>query len=710
MATKKTRKELRIDTLTPGEYVQHKDILPALAAYEEVRRTGLEGSPEEQRIARLRRDIFEAEHDFTGARLQELFSEELGARLLARYEAHPESDPMKDDGRTHFVMIAMNELDRINKEGGHTMGDRLLVTAAARLDQAVSGGATPGAASTCEIYRFSGNEFVAVLRDASAADRDAIARRLADPAQYPAAEGIDPAPLTVVAMGMDAITGAVDDLRRYEGFDTSIPEESAADGVGVAKEMLTHLMRCEQVARAAARARELAIQDRAAAEQYFGLYAARFFSSRGIRTYADLERAVPGWGGEQLRDFAAETVAGAAGAEHQRRRIFENIIRNRARADRRSPDMSVPGRPPELTQTQGSVLLREHSQRVSGAGEERIERTAAMLELRLEQLRHDRLTGLLNRREFFTAQKRRLAAGNEGGSVYIDMAFLKYFNTGGKTVGNEALKRSAELLEAAVRASGVTAMVYRLGGDEFGISFEGSAQEEARLRAELTAISGAYTVRHPESAAGYIPQELHFNFGSATDGITRQVLDDLCKASAVTADRCASHEGRRDALIQVQTMLADTELEFSKQHQRIRLLVDKLRAQAPGAEELMLFSGKALASPEIGDRIRELAAGQLDGAELADAVRDLAEWAWSYAQSEISTRAVALEVIVASRVRESLLARELDDARRKYETLQRTYDTEHALVERSKNRILELEALLESHQRQHLRYLASNDR
>lgn len=99
---------------------------------------------------------------------------------------------------------------------------------------------------------------------------------------------------------------------------------------------------------------------------------------------------------------------------------------------------------------------------------------------------HDSLTQLLNRRAFNTSLNKCIseAASHEAGSVLmlIDLDHFKPVNdAGGHLLGDELLRRLADLLKEAVRQSDTVA---RLGGDEFGIILPACGIERAKTLAE----------------------------------------------------------------------------------------------------------------------------------------------------------------------------------------------------------------------------------
>ncbi len=104
-----------------------------------------------------------------------------------------------------------------------------------------------------------------------------------------------------------------------------------------------------------------------------------------------------------------------------------------------------------------------------------LEKALAELNTAQESLRNlsltDELTGLYNRRGFFTLAEQHIKAslrsGNEISLIYSDMDGLKIINdTFGHETGSEAIKQTANILQQTFRASDIIA---RIGGDEFVI-------------------------------------------------------------------------------------------------------------------------------------------------------------------------------------------------------------------------------------------------
>lgn len=108
----------------------------------------------------------------------------------------------------------------------------------------------------------------------------------------------------------------------------------------------------------------------------------------------------------------------------------------------------------------------------------------------VKSLRHrsltDPLTGLLNRRGFEASLARQYERARFDGrpiaAMLLDLDHFKAINdTHGHQVGDRALQRFAELLEASCRASDIVA---RVGGEEFAFVMPGATIDQAVDRAE----------------------------------------------------------------------------------------------------------------------------------------------------------------------------------------------------------------------------------
>lgn len=98
-----------------------------------------------------------------------------------------------------------------------------------------------------------------------------------------------------------------------------------------------------------------------------------------------------------------------------------------------------------------------------------------------EYIRYDALTGVLTRTYLLGKSREQLAAG-AGAFLMIDADHFKAINdTYGHDVGDEALKKLAEVLRKALTTE---ALIGRLGGEEFGVLLPGANQAKAAMAAE----------------------------------------------------------------------------------------------------------------------------------------------------------------------------------------------------------------------------------
>ncbi|MDA0673965.1 MAG: diguanylate cyclase [Cyanobacteria bacterium] len=111
----------------------------------------------------------------------------------------------------------------------------------------------------------------------------------------------------------------------------------------------------------------------------------------------------------------------------------------------------------------------------------------------------DPLTGVANRRGFFTEANTRLNnwPHTEGGLVgMVDLDRFKALNDQfGHQVGDEALCAIANRLQAIVGAG----LVGRLGGDEFAFLTTGPHASLEQVRQEIQAHCGSFTLNHRDS-------------------------------------------------------------------------------------------------------------------------------------------------------------------------------------------------------------------
>lgn len=98
-----------------------------------------------------------------------------------------------------------------------------------------------------------------------------------------------------------------------------------------------------------------------------------------------------------------------------------------------------------------------------------------------EYIRYDALTGVLTRTYLLGKSREQLAAG-AGAFLMVDADHFKAINdTNGHDVGDEALKKLAEVLRKALTTE---ALIGRLGGEEFGVLLPDADHARAAAAAE----------------------------------------------------------------------------------------------------------------------------------------------------------------------------------------------------------------------------------
>lgn len=123
----------------------------------------------------------------------------------------------------------------------------------------------------------------------------------------------------------------------------------------------------------------------------------------------------------------------------------------------------------------------------------------------------DGLTGLYNRRGFVTLSEQQLKVARHSQRglilVYADLDRLKYINdTFGHAVGDEALVRTAEILERTFRASDILG---RIGGDEFAaLAIRGSDEAVRAIPQRLQKIVAEHNAASPR------PYQLSVSIGA----------------------------------------------------------------------------------------------------------------------------------------------------------------------------------------------------
>jgi len=241
---------------------------------------------------------------------------------------------------------------------------------------------------------------------------------------------------------------------------------------------------------------------------------------------------------------------------------------------------------------------------------------------RVYELRHDKLTGLPSRYEFYAAANKMVAEAikketDDAGIFFVDLAFLNYFNKkGNRATGNKAIETAVSQLEGAFKEAFGTQwtqviQMFRYGGDELVFTYRGGADYAEKIRAVLDNLNKTGTPIAPvgEVSKDYIPERVQYNYGQADMKFGKNVLERLIADKGVfgaeeTAQLAHPEEGTfyADTLSKVMTRLADKIVDHHKVFERFSLLMNRyISLKESGLdkdwqhfETLLSFSGKAL--------------------------------------------------------------------------------------------------------------------
>ncbi|MEK7516593.1 MAG: diguanylate cyclase [Patescibacteria group bacterium] len=577
------------------------------------------GEPEVEAIDReileRRLELALYEVDNTGALVPERFGKDLARAIEMRDLEMRKGKVMggRADAEQAFLFVAMGELDRVNAEGGHAAGDRALQETVRVIEAAVqkhlraelAREGVPEAEMAekllgrHDIYRKGGNEFAVSISGISAETRTAIATEIAAnrPEVIP---GKDPVPLAAVEMSFAEVIGLANRVQkeladRDRELQMISEEDMPRELIGILQAAATADLEVRKFLARAERLTEKVQRGDADTEEFYRRYLAKGFAGTAFERLDEIQKALQE-DPESVRRLAREEAERLLGEQLGRERAESNLQRQvilTKSAERWMrgglPELETirraPAALPEYPIAEGAGVraLREKREatELAPAGKER---ELAALEEMIERAKRDGLTGLRSRREYYREQQERVRAGREGGAIFIDMAFLKYFDReGGAETGNLAIKKVGEILEQAVLIAGVAGASFRYGGDEFTVQFEGGEAEGKkildaieRLRAEAPPLPAS-----SRATERYRPEMLQFNYGLALDSDADAVLAKLVEAGRYRREDFAA-EPSLEAKVRAEivTLLADAGVEWQKATNRILFLAERMGSEA----------------------------------------------------------------------------------------------------------------------------------
>jgi len=610
----------------------------------------------ERLIQDKRLELFDAQHDNTGSWKGEYFARDMREDIVSRgFETGPDG-AMKaspEDVKTHYMLVNMGELDRVNAMGDHSSGDKALEATAMGI-RTILGQLLQE--SQYDVYRTAGNDFSVRLKNVDRETAARLTRALCGSVDISAAIGANErAPIEASLASQSDMVEVVNALSAEERQALLADQKPEKAAISVMKELLQQQNDRQKTESRMRRMQEMIDQRPDKAKDFYDKYQKKVLGEL-FREAGDTD--TPDFETFKTRFLAADAEARHRAAEaearrqHAGRRDTQRGIERRLSEQAAKQKLGVVGFPSSLegsaevpvteTEENGfkppkptrgfSVIAEKRASaealKAQGAKPEDVE--LAELEAEIEAANRDPLTGLAQRGRMFEALEGGLEHGKPVGVVYIDMAFLKYFDKEGNgQTGNVAIKKAAELLDgiaADLSKEGVEVEAYRVGGDEFAFSVNGGGPDAVErvkaLLVERQETSPPIPLQGDAALGSFYKQKLSFNFGSLgpldLEGMRR-----LVKENNLPLDAEAGSAQERNELAEYSLRFADKQLEIQKGFNRITLLIEERRkamkeGNASRYEQLLKYSQKAIFGEPGVQLINELSeqAGEIPAERL----------------------------------------------------------------------------------------------
>lgn len=617
-------------------------------------------------IAQKRIELFTAQHDNTGVWKGDYFGRDLRKAFDDRgLESGPDGTipSSAEDASTHFILVNMGELDRINSQGDHTSGDKALEATARAIEARISArlaevmGPQTDISKFYDIYRTAGNDFSVRLKNVPAALAHEVTVLLSGSVDLSqAVPGQEAAPTEASMISQSEIISVLNSLAPEERSSFSKLKEGERSGVAISA-VKEFLQQQNDIQKVETRFNRLAEKIRSGAPD-----AADFYDKfqkkalEGLLKHEGDPTVLPfSTVTERLRELGA--LDDSEGWRESRTRLAKQEARRQASDRRRAARdldktvvdaaakrrLEIPLAQDEVTSaalkedgtpgfvppqdTRGAVRIKE-LEAIYNTEKQKSPEDAELAELNLEieKANRDTMTGLNGRGRLFKQLETGLAAGKAITTMYIDMAFLKYFDKeGGGETGNIAIRKAAEMLDGValdlqkqlIEETGDKDLVvdaYRIGGDEFSLAVTGGGADTAarlsRLLREREKAGGAIPLQGKKAAGAFYSQKLSFNFGTMGP-LTESAMRDLLTQNGIPL-KPESDPKAREELAEYALKFADKQLEYQKGFNRILLLVnEKLNGELSGDmgkfEQLQKYSEKALFGDEGKKLVEEIA-------------------------------------------------------------------------------------------------------
>lgn len=590
---------------------------------------------------RLNMESLDFENDMTGVAKGEKFGQDL-RRLFDQLSDEQGNVDGRQAEKYQILQINMGELDRLNKIGGHDLGDKTLAATAEKVyevvhrvvaDKLKERGGDPSfepADDYFEVYRTAGNDFSVLLKNMDASVAQEVLRIFQDEMMgkmllesQPQDPGV---PLAATHLNLKSVADFWPQAKQSAG--TSINPErlfviSAMEQSQILNDIEKNRTRVERI---------LEVKESMSPEEAKKFYdeflkkslGNLFDASLSNKTleYEDFMRSLQEKNGEYLAPFIE--VALVAFRERSREqkdfsiKLTEFVIKNKRQegvllldADKmfgsadngkdngreftevRSEEDFLDQYAPTTGELMLSKLTNEKKRLESMSQNDpdnkllSVRLKKAQAELNYQAVRRERSTGLYGRGMFYKNIEGSLEGKFPVSVIAIDMAFLKYFDKeGGRKTGNTAIKTAARILDRVISQlpESMKAEVYRVGGDEFSISLQTDDQEIIRRIQQEIAQAGREVVVPATDKAltyKYRPESLLFNFGSFSATNVPSFRKQMTEAGFVfkhPEDTALGIKEVSDLLAKI----ADRQVEIEKTIQRFMFLAVRRLEEVDG--------------------------------------------------------------------------------------------------------------------------------
>ncbi len=632
----------------------------------------VESSPEQRRyaeknvrIGEKRRELFLAEHDVTGSLKGDRFGQDLAVLFNAENAFVTDQEGnltvSAEMEKTHVLLVNMGELDRLNSAGDHGPGDAALAMTFQKIESVVKAQLMQAhpemkdeaeLASRYSIYRYSGNDFAIILKDANLEMTDTLRGELVSldlgkPNGDRVPLSTDSVPISEVYQVLNRLREQPDEREQFDGEakKATLAIDVLKDLVQTQNDISKGQIRMERMVEKIHEARKAG--DESKAEEFYlefqqkslkalfedpkipseSLPYAQLVSElEGLRAFdippsatwrhalesRPMEAALRQLKSRREEDFSTDQAVGQVALERLRTRITP--------ARKEGGEQAAVYAPPKPTR--GKMAL-EGLQKIAETALEQNQKNPedmdayqdaeiARLDYAIASAWHDHLTGLERRGPMYASMEKAFEEKKTVSTLFIDMAFLKYFNNvGGSKVGDVAIQKAAEILDAVAAKfadKGVTA--YRFGGDEFAMSIVGGDEEllkQVRLEINTLQAEAGPIPASPESQPGYVPEALVFNIG-ATHAGDKDTFKERLKSLHVKLHKEGTPEEANE-LAELAIKFSDKEVELYKAIDRLDLLVTRFAKEGETAHGKLIeeYSQKAIFGKLGSEKVREWA-------------------------------------------------------------------------------------------------------